>query len=172
MYDISNPAHPLRLVQGYLLEISYAEEGLPHLSIDGVAGEETTAAIRLFQRQNGLPPTGKTDLETWEAIFRHYEYAKLLRTADPTLVPRDALPLTPRAVSSEVYLLQTMLNAMRPKYATLPLLVQNGSYDLATENAVRLYQGHRLLPASGIADLATWEALAEEYGRRPRAERS
>ena len=166
MYDISNPSLPLRLVQGYLLEISYAEEGLPHISIDGVAGEETTEAIRLFQSQNGLQPTGKADPATWEALFRHYEYAAMLRTADPTLVPRDALPLTPRTVASEVYLLQTMLNAMRPKYASLPFLVQNGSYDLATENAVRIYQAHRLLPPSGIVDLATWEALAEEYGRR------
>jgi peptidoglycan hydrolase-like protein with peptidoglycan-binding domain len=55
MYDISNPSLPLRLVQGYLLEISYAENGLPHLSVDGVAGEETTETIRLFQQQNGLP---------------------------------------------------------------------------------------------------------------------
>lgn len=169
MYDISNPSLPLRLVQGYLLEISYAEDGLPHLSVDGVAGEETTEAIRLFQQQNGLPPTGKADLITWGTIFRRHEYAKILRTADPTLVPRNALPLLPRTVSSEVYLLQTMLNAMRPKYGGIPLLVQNGSYDLATENAVRMYQEHRLLPASGITDLATWEALAEEYGRRPKA---
>ena len=168
MYDISNPAEPLRLLQGYLLEISYAEEGLPHLAVDGVAGEETTEAIRLFQEKNGLPPTGEADPITWETIFRRHEYALLLRTADPTLVPVHVLPLLPRTASSEVYLLQTMLNAMRPKYEGIPLLIQNGSYDLATENAVRIYQGHRLLPASGIADLVTWEALAEEYGRRPK----
>ena len=166
MYDIRDTSAALRLLQTYLLEISYATEGLPHISIDGVAGEETTRAIRLFQEQNGLPTTGFADYATWEEILRHYGNALRARVAVPVLLPPDSLPLSLRDTGSEVLILQTLLTALRERYPNLPRVAPSGRYDAETAHAVRVYQGHHSLPPSGITDDKTWQILTGEYRRR------
>src|SRR5579883_2063573 len=40
----------------------------PELDVDGDFGAATLAALRRFQRQEGLPATGAADPETWEAL--------------------------------------------------------------------------------------------------------
>lgn len=167
MYAITDRAAALRLLQQYLLEISYATEGLPHISIDGVSGPETVRAVRLFQEQNNLPVTGEADYATWQEIFRHHAYARAARTIMPTLLPPTSLPLSLRAEGSEVYVLQILLATLCDKYPSLPCVRLSGRYDPETQYAVRLYQGYHGLPPSGTVDIATWEALAEEYGRMP-----
>lgn len=168
LYAITDSSAALRLLQQYLLEISYATTGLPHIAVDGVSGEETTRAIRLFQEQNNLPVTGEADYTTWQEIYRHYTYAKAARTANPTLLSPDSLPLSLRSEGSDVYLLQIMLATLCDKYPALPCIRASGRYDPETQYTVRTYQSYRGMPPSGTVDLATWEALAEEYRRLPR----
>ena len=166
MYSIRDKAAAVRLLQTYLLEISYATEGLPHLSVDGIAGEETNRAVRLFQRQNGLPVTGYANQETWEEIQRHYRPALAARTEVPVLLPPYALPLTSRSVGSEVRILQELLAALHGRYPDLPRLSPSGRYDAETAHAVRIFQAHNSLPASGVTDEKTWQILTDEYRRR------
>ena len=170
MYDIRDTSAALRRLQNYLLEISYATEGLPHIAVDGVVGEETNRAIRLFQRQNSLPETGYADYETWQSIFEQYLLALADRTARPTLLPPYTLPLTMRSAGSEVLVLQAVLSALHDRYPDLPLPIPSGRYDAETARAVRLYQDHHSLPPSGIVDRTTWEILADEYRRREEQE--
>ena len=72
MYDIRNPENAVRMTQSFLLEISYVDEDLPHVGIDGIYGERTRRAVRIFQRKRGLPETGRTDRETWNALYEAY----------------------------------------------------------------------------------------------------
>ena len=72
MYDIRNPESAVRMTQSFLLEISYVDGDLPHVSIDGIYGERTRRAVRIFQRKQGLPETGRTDRETWNALYDAY----------------------------------------------------------------------------------------------------
>lgn len=71
MFDITDTS-PVRELQKYLLEISYATHGYPHLSIDGIFGVETRDVVSRFQQRNRLPVTGVADRRTWEAIYRAY----------------------------------------------------------------------------------------------------
>ena len=71
MFDITD-ASPVRELQKYLLEISYATHGYPHLAIDGIFGAETKAVLSMFQGRNRLPETGVADRRTWEAVYRAY----------------------------------------------------------------------------------------------------
>lgn len=62
--------------------------------------------------------------------------------------------------------LQTMLRYIsfatdRPTYK----VNVSGSFDTVTENAVMSFQAANKLPVTGIADLDTWNAIAEEYER-------
>ena len=72
MYDIKNPENAVRMTQSFLLEISYVDEEIPHVSVDGIYGERTRRAVRIFQRKKGLPESGRTDRETWNALYDAY----------------------------------------------------------------------------------------------------
>jgi D-alanyl-D-alanine carboxypeptidase (penicillin-binding protein 5/6) len=63
----------------------------PELDVDGDFGVATSAALRRFQRQKGLPVTGAADSKTWE----------VLGTLSPAEVARDAVP-RPEVVNAEV----------------------------------------------------------------------
>lgn len=59
-------------VQRFLLEISYVEEGYPHVTIDGFYDRETVDNVRLFQRKQGLPVTGTIDNVTYDHLYQNY----------------------------------------------------------------------------------------------------
>ena len=78
MFDITGSG-PVRELQKYLLELSYATHGYPHLSIDGIFGVQTRDVLSLFQRRNRLPVTGVADRRTWEALYAAYLLARAAR---------------------------------------------------------------------------------------------
>lgn len=172
MYDLTDVKSAVWEVQRYLLEISYATEGLPHLTLDGLYGEETRAAVMLFQARNGLTETGEVDPATWALLYHQFQEAEQARTAGLPLLPHGTLPLSLYAEGSEVLLMQVLLRGLAEgREGLLPAPI-NGRFDMETQRALRRYQGERSLPSSGILDAATWAALAEDYQNRPAAARA
>ena len=49
MYKIDAEREAIRQIQIYLSELSYFYGDLPHLTVDGIFGEETAEAVRAFQ---------------------------------------------------------------------------------------------------------------------------
>lgn len=62
----------VELIQRYLQKIARSDSRVPPVSVDGVYGEGTAAAVREIQRQFGLTQTGAIGPLTWEAIIRRY----------------------------------------------------------------------------------------------------
>ncbi len=166
MYDIRGNG-PTREVQKYLLEVSYATHGLPHLAIDGIFGEETRRAVRLFQERNRLSITGIVDYITWNELYRQYKEALTERLAESEPPLREALPLALRSTGSDVALIQILLAAISRSLYPIGFVPRGGRYDLATQRAVRAYQEFRSLPASGTVDANTLQALWEDYKGLP-----
>ncbi len=50
------------------LRANHRLEGGVLINPDGLFDEETTRAVMLFQRQNGLPQTGVIDFTTWNLL--------------------------------------------------------------------------------------------------------
>lgn len=167
MYNLTDERNAIRELQRYLLEISYATDGLPHLSIDGIYGDETRSTVLLFQTRNGLPTSGEADPATWQEIYRQFRQARDDRTTRPFLLPPDALPLSLHMRGSEVMLLQILLSALGESMHELPPVSMNGHFDPQTQRALRAYQEARSLPPSGVLDGETWEAMTTDYQRRP-----
>ena len=46
--------------------------GCSAFPVDGHYGGNTARAVRIFQRKQGLPETGRTDRETWNALYDAY----------------------------------------------------------------------------------------------------
>jgi peptidoglycan hydrolase-like protein with peptidoglycan-binding domain len=75
-YDIQDTAAATEAVQKFLLEIAYAEDWLPFVSIDGVYGPATRRAVLTFQKRYGLSPTGTVDRSTLFLLHSKYRTAR------------------------------------------------------------------------------------------------
>jgi peptidoglycan hydrolase-like protein with peptidoglycan-binding domain len=69
---IGSRGESVRTIQNQLNVISTAYPAIPKLSVDGVYGAKTAAAVREFQRVFSLPVTGIVDRATWYKISRIY----------------------------------------------------------------------------------------------------
>lgn len=154
-------------LQRYLRRLSYFEPSIPPPPIDGVAGEETTRAIRAFQILYGLDANGVADRVTFNQLFEAYE-ATVEKYSPPLCI--SPFPDTPDDYRLErgdrspiVKLVQFMLMEISAIYDGISLTL-SGVYDTETEAAVSELQTVNLLPINGNVDKTTWDALARAYG--------
>lgn len=156
---------PIRGLQTMLRVL--AEDSPNYLSVipDGIYGPETMSAVAAFQRNHGLPPTGVTDQDTWEAIVAQYE---------PALIRRDSahplyIVLNPGQVIRKgerhphVYLLQAILAVLSDTYDSISRPGSTGILDEITADSLASFQMLSGLPMTGHLDKETWKQLALQY---------
>ncbi len=60
-------------LQTYLALIGRTYTNIPEIQVDGIYGPATTAAVRTFQEEFGIPVTGSVGPVTWNLIAREYD---------------------------------------------------------------------------------------------------
>ena len=159
----------IRNLQRYLRAISYFDERIPKVGIDGVYGPETERAVRAFQQIADLPVTGTVDQVTWEALYAYYlaDQAKHDAPARISHFPRLPEDYTLEVGEQQflVSIIQHALQELAVDYDWPVEVPLTGAYDEATAAAVRVFQDLNGLPATGGVDRATWNALANTYNR-------
>lgn len=158
----------IRLLQKYLRQLSFFEERLPQLPIDGVFDSETQLAVEIFQELNGLEVTGVADRITWDLIYTQYRDSISLY-AKP--IPIDVFPFlqAPAAIRQgdigfHVAAAQYMLRDLFLFYGDPTMELQtDGVYGEQTADAVRAFQGYADLSQTGEIDLNTWNRIAALY---------
>ncbi len=104
---------------------------------DGVFETVTRSGVMTFQQARGLPRTGVVDAATW---------TRLVTTVGPGS-PREP-----------VLTLQRQLNEKRGAGLTV-----TGSWNTATDAAVRAFERHVGLPVDGRADATMWRFLIAHF---------
>lgn len=156
---------PVRSLQTMLRVIAESDELQPSVIPDGIYGPQTVTAVSTFQRRNGLPVTGVTDLQTWEQIVAVYEtaliqvgpVAPLEIILDPGQVIRQG------EENPNIYLVQAILTVLSQTYGSISAPAVTGVLDVPTANALTEFQLLSLLPATGELDRQTWYHLARQY---------
>lgn len=115
----------------------------------GSFGDLTQKAVAAFQADNALEATGSADAGLWELI---YSGSAVSRRRLDVLAQGDT--------GVNVTQIQQQLNALG-YYA----LEASGSFDRATETALRLFQMASGMPATGTADGDTIAALMSDAAR-------
>jgi peptidoglycan hydrolase-like protein with peptidoglycan-binding domain len=131
-------AHPVQTLQ-YLLR----EHGQT-ISVDGIFGPETDAAVRAFQQHEGLVADGLVGPQTWTAVI--------------VTVWRGSTGEAVRGVQYELFDFRDLSGAPRPGQQI------DGIFGPKTEAAVREFQhaialGDPAVRVDGIVGPVTWRAL-------------
>ena len=156
----------VRNLQYFLSYLSQFYDTIPALTVDGVFGEETRAAVEAAQRTFGLLPDGVVGEETWNRIYR--AYVGIVRTIPPEYVegytlPYGGVPLRIGAESEQVTLLQEYLNYIGRTYTEIPPTAVTGYFGPRTQNAVLAFQERFGLAPNGVVASTTWNAITELY---------
>lgn len=156
---------PIRSLQTMLRVIAEDDPSHPSVIPDGIYGAETMAAVSAFQRKHGLPVTGVTDQDTWEAIVAAYNPAYISITeAQPLEVilnPGQVIRKGER--HPHLYLVQSMLLVLSQVYGSVGVPTHTGILDEATADSIASFQALNALPMTGNLDKHTWKHLVLHY---------
>ncbi len=155
---------PIRSLQTMLRVIAEDDTTRPSVIPDGIYGPQTVRAIADLQRREGLPVTGETDQDTWDAIFALYEPALIrLDAAQPLniiLEPGEVIALG--QTHPNMYIVQGILLVFSEAYGS-PKVSATGILDDETSLALQDFQRLNGLPQTGQLDKLTWRLLALQY---------
>lgn len=156
---------PIRALQTMLRVIAENDDSYLPVIPDGIYGPETVQAISVFQRNHGIPVTGMTDQDTWEAVVAVFE---------PALIEQDSaqnleIILNPGQVIRKgerhphLLLAQAMLVSLAEAYESISQPSVTGLLDEATADSLASFQALSGLPMTGHLDKHTWKHLALQY---------
>lgn len=156
---------PIRSLQTMLRVLAENDSRYNSIIPDGIYGPETMAAVSAFQRIHGLPVTGVTDRDTWEAIHAQYEPALInIDAAQPVEIILNPGQVIRRGERHpNVRLVQAMLAVLAEIYRSIGMPGSNGILDAQTSDSLASFQQLTGLPMTGELDKRTWKQLALHY---------
>ena len=158
-------SQPIRSLQTMLRVLAEDSPQYTPVIPDGIYGPETVAAVTTFQRKHGLPVTGVTNQQTWEAIAAEYEPALVRQdTAHPLhIVLNPGQTIRKGERHPHVYLIQAILAVLSDTHGSIPKPQSTGILDDATADSLSAFQMMTGLPMTGHLDKITWKHLALQY---------
>lgn len=156
---------PIRALQTMLRVIAENDDSYLPVIPDGIYGPETVQAISVFQRNHGIPVTGMTDQDTWEAVVAVFEPAVIEQDSAQNL----EIILNPGQVIRKgerhphLLLAQAMLVSLAEAYESISQPSVTGLLDEATADSLASFQALSGLPMTGHLDKHTWKHLALQY---------
>ena len=161
MYQPFQRREHIRRAQLALQQLGYA------LQPDGLYGPETTAAVRLFQRDSGVRITGQIDAETWQKLMqRRGALAAENQAPQGVFLP---LPSFPAQRGLAVGMAQQLLGEMHRLFADIQPVAITQEYDEDTHRQLEKIRRAWHLPTSRSLDRETWDALVLLYQLLPPA---
>lgn len=143
-------------LQEILMDLGY---DLPKYKADGDFGNETLAAVKRFQKDNGLTVDGTIDSQDMAILIKNQGFDDA--TDDKIEVNEFSTFPTVRKNSKNNYVkqLQKSLNQLGSSLSV------DGIYGTKTENAVRAFQKKVNIKVDGICGPNTWLALSKELNK-------
>ncbi len=177
--DGSVPSAPLgfgsagievELLQRRLNRISANYPAIPKIyPVDGVFGNETEEAVKVFQEVFNLTPDGIVGRATWYRILNIYTSVKRLSDLNSEGLTIEELQtgyeseLSEGSMGNGVRVIQYFLRYIADFVGTVPSLTVDGDYGPGTASAVRAFQTTYGIPATGVVDLVTYNTLYNVY---------
>lgn len=149
----------IRQLQEYLHGIHMHRGKTPTIIPDGIYGNETREAVRQFQQEKGISPTGDTDDVTWNLIVTEFLSGKANPPKPLSIFPSADYVCHKGNSGFVVWAIQIILTELSRRYDNLKKVAVNGDYSDNTAEAVSLFQQIVRLKATGEVDLETWNLM-------------
>lgn len=156
----------VELVQFYLRVLNYFNPEIPLVSLDGIFGPATKAAVEAFQRAEGLTVDGIVGRNTWNAL--QAAYTRTIQSISPQynnyegqLYPGYALVIG--STGNYVAAIQRYINAIAAVDPAIPSVTVDGIYGQNTAAAVRAIQQQAGLNVTGYVSWPTWRRIVTLY---------
>ena len=152
-------------LQYMLRKIAQITGELPVINTDGLYGDETREAVRIFQIENDIPATGEVNKETWDRIFEKYKQS-VYSTAQGEPIypfPYSSYTSSDGEQSDIILLIQLILSALSVIYDDFEDIEISGTNDKKTRDALKRFQGYHGLAETGVLDKQTWDAAAKSF---------
>lgn len=156
---------PIRSLQWMLRTIAQHDGDLDLLVPNGIYEPSTQAAVSKFQRSHGLPVTGVTDQDTWEAVVLAYDEALIMVSAAQAMLMDIQMDFPPAAglYSPYLHLAQSMMHFLAEEYHSVFRPTTSGYMDEMTGHSLSDFQKLAGLPMTGTLDKPTWRHLTLQY---------
>ena len=155
----------VREFQAALRELSKYNLLIPRISVDGIYGPETVAAVAAFQRAHGLSATGQVDPDTWNLLF--YEYNRITNLQAPANFiapfPSPDTVISLGDQGSVVAIIEVMLSEIGRYFHNMGSPEVDWEFTETDAQAVRMVQATAGLEETGGVDKDTWNTLVETY---------
>lgn len=167
---LGDSGNDVQQIQIRLNRISTNYPSIPKINpTDGNFGVDTEEAVRAFQRLFRLTEDGVVGNATWYRITYLFNAVKRLSELDSEGIRIDELPrafeqlLSLGDTGDNVRVMQYYLAVIAAYYDTIPEIAVNGTFDEATEAAVRAFQRQFGLTEDGLVGRQTWQAMEDAY---------
>ncbi len=156
----------VKTIQYYLNILAYFNPNLSSLPLDGIYGQSTTNAVRIFQQYYGLPITGVVNTATWNVLNRIY--SETVEFLPPGYSGNFAklYPgyfLTEGMSGENVRDLQTYLSLIGKNFDAVPEIPVTGYFGPQTQEAVIAFQNAFGISPTGAVGAVTWNTIAQQY---------
>ncbi|MBR5134524.1 MAG: peptidoglycan-binding protein [Clostridia bacterium] len=158
----------IKEIQHYLRTLSFSDNRLIPLSVDGYYGTQTEDAVKIFQRYYELPISGEVDYPTWKALVDEYA-TTVPTTIKASFFSHPSAVLNPYDKADLAAFVQIMLTSLSHSYNNFYPLKITGIYGDDTIDQIRRLQSLNDLEPNGIVDIKTWNILTSLYNTRPNA---
>ncbi len=164
MYFLSDSTAAIREVQKFLYVISYNVNNLvPRVAIDGIYGNETERAVRVFQEIYGHDVSGRVDRETFESLFAVYNDAIIDINVSDYLITDAGFPITQGVQNNDVTIVHILINELSKTYTDIGYInVKSAYFSADSQNAVMELQKIFNLPVTGEVDKHFFMRMRQE----------
>lgn len=169
-FGFGSSGNEVRTIQVELNRIGNNYPAIPKIvPANGIYGESTVEAVRVFQGVFGLPQTGVVNKATWYQIKYIYTAVKdLAELTSEGLRPSEVEQTFPEQLSvgdygQPVRSLQYYLNVIAFFNPSIPSVSADGVFGSDTEAQVRAFEAFYGLTPDGIVDFRTWQLIQQIY---------
>lgn len=169
-FGFGSSGNEVRTIQVELNRIGNNYPAIPKIiPANGLYGESTVDAVRVFQGVFGLPQTGVVNKATWYQLKYIYTAVKdLAELTSEGLRPSEVEQTFPEQLSvgdygQPVRSLQYYLNVIAFFNPSIPSVTADGVFGPDTEAQVRAFEEFYGLNPDGIVDFRTWQLIRQIY---------